>query len=854
MPNLLPNHLRINPFRGDLSDEQFQAIFAQHICYGVLDEKAVIAITDSKGIIRYANHAFVQLSQYTLAELIGQDHRILNSGYHPRGFFKAMYRDIANGKKWRAEIRNRAKDGSFYWVDTSIVPIIGERAKILGYASIRLDITARKIAEEAQRASEERFRDLTASASDWFWEQDAAHRFTNVSSGISRAGLTPALFVGKSLWEMPADGESLTISEHRAAVEAQRPFKEMIVRVPTTGGDASWLSLSGKPRFDENGAFVGFRGVGRCITTQFLAQKTVRQQADLLQAIKHNFPGGFAVVSKELRVVESNSQFRNLLDLPEQLFENGPPRIEDLLRLHAERGDLGTGDVDEIVAGRLELMRLERAQVYELAKADGTILEVRSAPLKGGGWVKTFIDITERRRSEEKVRHLAEHDALTGLANRRLLRRRIRDELAGIAGRDEGFALLLLDLDQFKKVNDTFGHPTGDELLTQVSQRLKHCVREKDMIARLGGDEFAVVLTDARTSEAAATFAQRIIDILCEPFLIDGRKLTVGVSVGIAMAPKDGRSADQLFKKADIALYRAKANGRRTYCAFAAEFQAEVGKRVSLEQELREAIERDELRLHFQPQIDLRTNRISAFEALVRWNHPSRGIVPPQMFIPIAEEAGLIHAIGSWALRTACRTAANWPAGIKVAVNVSPVQLCDAGFLRQVGAVLEQSGVSSDRLEIEITESTVMQAVESKRAVLGALKELGVALAMDDFGTGYSSLTSLQNFHFDKIKIDRSFISRLANSPRDLALFRAVVSLGKALGIATTAEGVETRRQLAIVRNEGCSEAQGFLLGRPRPISAYAGLIAAAAPNPGALGGEASAWKSKQAFNITEAA
>jgi diguanylate cyclase (GGDEF)-like protein/PAS domain S-box-containing protein len=821
-----PNSLRENPFKGELTDEQFRQILAQQVCYSVLDENAIIAITDTKGVIKYANHAFSKLSQYSLAELIGENHRILNSGFHPPSFFKDMFREISKGKRWRREIKNRAKDGSFYWVDTTIVPIRDEREKLLGYAAIRIDITPRKVAEEACRASEERFRDLTSSGSDWFWELDSSYRFTEVSAGVALLGLDTTFFLGKRPWELPIESENVSMIGHRTTLEERRSFKNNIFKV--WSGEVpslQWLSLSGRPRFDSNKRFIGFRGVGRCVTGRFLAEKGMREQSNMLQAIKQSFPGGFAVINDEMQIIESNAQFKTLLSLPDSFFEGSHGTLEEIFRFCAVRGDFGPGDVDELVATNRERTRVETRRIYEHKAADGTVLEIRSAPLRGGGWVRTYVDITERRRTEADIKHLADHDALTGLPNRRALRQSIGEAFARASRKDDAFSLLLLDLDHFKNVNDTFGHPTGDALLMQVAERLRQCARTGDTVARIGGDEFAIVLNGVRSARVGADIAERVIKVVSEPYILDNRKVLIGVTVGAAIAPCDGKSADQLFKKADIALYQAKANGRGICRFFDAELQIQSTKRVTLERDLREALDGNQFEVYFQPQIALSNDAVVGFEALIRWNHPTRGIVSPQTFISIAEENGLINPIGEWVLRSACETAAAWPAHIKVAVNVSPAQLKDASFLKRVDKALEQSGLPACRLEIEITENAILQLDTKTLALLQALRKRGITLAMDDFGTGYSSLNSLLGFQFDKIKIDRSFLIRLPGCDRSLTFLRAIVLLGKGLGIATIAEGIESRQQLELVREEGCSEVQGYLLGRPRPISDHADLF-----------------------------
>ncbi|GAA0595799.1 hypothetical protein GCM10009416_37700 [Craurococcus roseus] len=426
-------------------------------------------------------------------------------------------------------------------------------------------------------------------------------------------------------------------------------------------------------------------------------------------------------------------------------------------------------------------------------------------------------DITERREAEARIAHMAGHDALTGLPNRTLLRDRLQQAIA--AG--GAAAVLCLDLDRFKEVNDTLGHPVGDALLRAATERLRGCARGRDVVARLGGDEFAVVLpAPAGTPEGAAGFAGRVVEALAEPFLIEGHQLLAGASIGIAVAPADGADADTLLRRADMALHRAKAEGRATCRFFEPALDAQLQERRALEADLRRAVREGRFELHYQPLVRTAMGRVSGVEALLRWRRADGGLVPPADFVPLAEETGLIVPIGHWVLHEACAEVARWPSEVLgVAVNLSPAQFRRGDLVGSVRSALAASGLAPERLELEITESVLL---EDDRATLGTLRELralGVRIAMDDFGTGYSSLGYLQRFPFDKIKIDRSFVRGMAHDANCMAIVRAVVSLGATLGVTITAEGVETPEQLALLRDIGCDEAQGFLLGRPKPGS-----------------------------------
>ena len=417
----------------------------------------------------------------------------------------------------------------------------------------------------------------------------------------------------------------------------------------------------------------------------------------------------------------------------------------------------------------------------------------------------------------DRASFLSVHDQLTGLPNRTLLADRLEEALSA-AARPNGtqVAMFCLDLDHFKQVNDTLGHPAGDALLRTVATRLRDCLRESDMLARLGGDEFAVIRTEASDSHDAEALAARLIETVHEPMIIEGQQVFIGLSIGIALnAP--GLDAAELTKQADIALYQAKAAGRDGYCFFAPEMNAEVLRRRAIENDLRGALERDELEVHYQPQIDLVTGAMIGAEALMRWTRPDHGAVPPNVFIPISEETGLIVSMGAWLLGEACREATTWPAAMRVAVNVSPLQLRLADFLGTVRGALAQSGLDPHRLELEVTEGILIHDTKETLTVLAELRAIGVRLALDDFGTGYSSLGYLRKFRFDKIKIDRSFVQNLGSDPNAEAIVRAVVGLSDALGISTNAEGVENSEQAAMLRALGCREAQGFLYSKAAP-------------------------------------
>ena len=541
----------------------------------------------------------------------------------------------------------------------------------------------------------------------------------------------------------------------------------------------------------------------------------LRRQEVLLDTALENMSQGLAMFDAEGRVVLYNERYAALMGL-----DSAPSKGEALVEILQRQQAAGQweGDAPQYVAELIQEMQAARSVSRVIARVSRSIRVVHQ-PMANGGWVATFEDITEWEQAQQQIFHMARHDALTNLPNRTLFRDRLERGLRQVRP-GERLAVFCLDLDHFKEINDSLGHPVGDALLKEVARRLSECVSEDDTVARLGGDEFAIVQF-CRGSEPSATslLAGRLVENISAPYDVGGHQLVIGVSIGVSLSPDDGKHPDELLKNADLALYRAKADGRGTYRFFEAGMDARAQARRMLELDLRAALRRNEFEAYYQPIIDVAKGRTVAFEALVRWNHPERGQVQPGNFIPLAEETGLIVQLGQWMLRRACMDAAGWSEDVGVAVNLSPVQFKNPNLVASVMAALQASGLPARRLELEITESVLLQNSETTLAILHELRAHGVRISLDDFGTGYSSLSYLRSFPFDKIKIDRSFVQELASRDDSMAIVRAVAGLGRSLGIATTAEGVETEAQLDLLRREGCTQAQGYLFGRPNKPS-----------------------------------
>jgi diguanylate cyclase (GGDEF)-like protein/PAS domain S-box-containing protein len=472
----------------------------------------------------------------------------------------------------------------------------------------------------------------------------------------------------------------------------------------------------------------------------------------------------------------------------------------------------------------------QSGRTWRHLKADGSEIQVLTFGRRvtfddRDGYLVAVVDITERRQAEARIAHMAHHDGLTDLPNRELFQERLKQVLAGGRPGIGRVAALCVDLDLFKNVNDSFGHPIGDRLLRSVADRLRSHVIGSNLVARLGGDEFAVILTNVVSPNEASDYAARLIKTLSEAYEIDGIEVVIGASIGIALSPGDGETSEELMRNADMALYRAKSDGGGVHRFFEREMDRQAQRRRDMELDLRRAFAIGEFELHYQPLVDIAADRISGFESLLRWRHPQRGMVSPADFIPVAEDIGLIVALGEWVLREACTEAAKWPADVKVAVNLSPVQFRSRNLVQVVISALAHSGLSPRRLELEITESLFLAETEANLAILHQLRELGVSISMDDFGTGYSSLSYLRSFPFDKIKIDRSFVKDLAQRSDCVAIVRAISGLGRSLNITTTAEGVETIDQLDWLRAEGCNEVQGFLFSAARPAAEVEALL-----------------------------
>lgn len=539
---------------------------------------------------------------------------------------------------------------------------------------------------------------------------------------------------------------------------------------------------------------------------------------NLIIALQHT-GRGLSMFDADEKLVICNEIYRQIYDLPEELTVPGTS-LTDILKFDAVRtSDSTDKSSTELAETWLSDVRnkLMTGQTFtELQHLPtGQIVNVTFRPLANGGWIDVQEDITERHRAERKIAHMAAHDALTDLPNRALLVDRLEDALSRTNPMSQ-IAVHFLDLDEFKEVNDTLGHAAGDRLLKAVAERLLDCVRDRDVVARVSGDEFAIIQFDVLSADQARVLADRILEIVTSPYEIAGNSVKIGTSIGIAVSPNDGADVESLLRNADLAMYRAKHDGRGLYRFFDRQMSAEVQARHTLKADLQDALAKQQLELFYQPQISIAENKMAGLEALLRWHHPERGLVPACEFIPLAEETGLIVPIGAWVLQEACAQSQTLPDHIGVAVNVSSVQLRQKNFVETVILALGNSGLAPHRLELEITESMLTEATGATLAQLRQLHDLGVRIALGDFGTGYSSLSYLRTLPIDKIKIDRSFVKDLqSGGDNALILVRSVANIGSTLGMEVCAEGVETMEQLLTISHEGCTTMQGYLFSQP---------------------------------------
>jgi diguanylate cyclase (GGDEF)-like protein/PAS domain S-box-containing protein len=678
-------------------------------------------------------------------------------------------------------------------------------------------------AQVTLQESEERFRRLTQLSSDWYWEQDADLRFVHTGGDADeRGGITAEQHVGLRRWELPGteplEGDW---SAHQAVLAARQPFREFLLKRSANGSVVSYVSVSGEPVFGPGGSFRGYRGVARDVTASHQAMLAMRESERRLSTLISSLPGAaYRCRNDEHWTMEFVSEGTRVLTgyAPEE-FTSG--RVSYGSLMHEE-------DRERVWRSTQDALRQRQPYTmeYRIRTAQGVEKWIweRGVGVQGEQGevvaLEGFVsDITERKLSEQRMTQLAQFDTLTGLPNRILLHDRLAQSLTQARRHDRKVGMLFVDLDRFKLVNDTLGHYAGDLMIAEVGRRLTRCVRAGDTVGRISGDEFAVVLADLAHADDAAVVAQKLLVALAEPYHLAGSEAFATASIGIAVYPGDGDDAEDLLRNADMAMYRVKESTRNAYCFFTAEMNLRSAEKMQLNNDLRHAIERNEFVLHYQPKVELGNGALTGFEALLRWNHPTRGLVPPGQFVPALEESGLIVPVGEWVLREACAQIGRWQrAGLSpvpVAVNLSAKQFRRRDLDEVVSKALAEAGVAPALLELEITESCLMEDPDQAVRLLHDLRDAGVRISVDDFGTGYSSLSYLTRLPLSALKIDRSFVRDAATNPEAASIVRAVIDMAHNLRFTVVAEGVETPQQVAFLRQHACDQAQGYHFGRP---------------------------------------
>jgi diguanylate cyclase (GGDEF)-like protein/PAS domain S-box-containing protein len=781
----------------------------------------------------YFNQTWLSFTGRTLDDELGDGWTI---GIHPEDFDRCIgtyLQHFAVQTPFEMEYRLRRHDGEYRWIINTGRPIFDANGEFAGYIASALDITDRRNTEAELREREESMRTLLASMGEGVILRDAQGRvLLHNASAEEIFGLNAAEM---RIWELGQDTGLVRYLNEDGGPADIKQIPSMLALAsgkPQAGplgverrdGSLRWVWVNSVPLYEDDSATP--RGV---ITTiaDITARRESEEQLRLAWTVFRNSVEAIIVTDANQRILSVNKAFSEVTGYSAEEAIGQTPRLLKSGHHDPAFYEAMWGEIEEHGFWQGEINdRRKNGTLYPSALS---ISAVRDNAGRISHYVAVFSDITERKASEARIAFLAQHDALTGLPNRALLHDRLEQALANAVRRQKRIALLFLDLDRFKTINDSLGHMMGDQLLQGVALRLSACVRETDTVSRQGGDEFLIVLTDVEVPADAARVAEKILDRLREPFQINTQQLGTSFSIGIALYPEDGQDVESLMKNADTAMYHAKESGRNTYRFFDEVMNVNALERLHLENALRRALENNEFQLYYQPQVDLATGRIIGMEALLRWFSGTLGSVPPARFIPIAEECGLIVPIGRWVLHEACRQARHWQdagfAPVPVAVNLSALQFRRDDIIATVRDVLETNGLDGQWLELELTESLLMQSGNAVEDTLARLKKLGVRMSIDDFGTGYSSLAYLKRFPVDRLKIDQSFVRDLNEDPDDAVLVRTIIQLGHNLRLEVIAEGTETPEQMEFLRQEGCTAAQGYLFSPPLPAEAVTGLL-----------------------------
>jgi diguanylate cyclase (GGDEF)-like protein/PAS domain S-box-containing protein len=790
--------------------------------------QAIVLVLDTDGRIVRFNPYLEEISGYRQDEVIGSDWFEIFIPEHDQEHIRNMFKKAVNDIQTRGYINPIiSKSGESHYIEWYDKTLKNSDGEVIGLLATGQDITERLDAQERLKKSEEQFRNIVENSIEWIWEIDRNGRFTYVSPQAERLlGYRVDEFIGKAMFEiMPPDEIERIGRIFQMHLSTRKPVKELEGVVLHKDGHEVLIETNATPILDGEGELTGFRGINRDITERRKAEKERRLAAMVLE----NTPEGVMITDSELNVISINPAFTRTTGYSaEEMIGQRPTKLSS--------GRHDTSFYKEMWHSIAETGRWQ-GEIWNRRK-DGEIypewLNISAIKDQYGhitNYASIFSDISTQEHVRKRLHNLAYYDALTRLPNRELFHDRLENALIQSRRHHSHVGLIFLDMDRFKNINDTLGHRVGDEFLKMTAERLKQCVRDTDTVSRLGGDEFTIILPDIHSSNDVASIAEKIVNSFSAPITMEnGHELFSSTSIGISIYPEDGEEADLLIKNADTAMYRAKEAGRGTYQFYTTEMSAHFSERLTIETDLRRALSDNQLTLAYQPQIDLCTGRIVGFEALARWNHPDKGPISPAQFIPVAEDSGQIEKLGEVVLLEACRQLKLWSdvhgAGWRMAVNFSGLQLRKPNVVKCINNALQQAGVTSDMLELELTESSLMENVESNIQIIDELSHSGFLLSVDDFGTGYSSLSYLKRFNIDKLKIDQSFVRDITSDHDDAEIVTTIIAMGHNLGLRVIAEGVETQEQLDFLRARGCDEIQGYLISRPKSAEEIDAMLA----------------------------